>query len=199
MKNIRNNLLNGKKFVFPPFGFEDGNLSVNCPAGYITWSDLHKIYDKDQALQGNLRKAHKLSYRSLHPGNTKQNVSHLHYQFSTIAAIKSYFPERDDMSLFLAIFQKLWTIANSKQRFSTNPLGNAAVAGDGKTDFLRALANWIEDWQISPAFTLSPNTSSALILTLHAQSMLIDELLQDGYCYVLLGRFQGDPLERRFS
>ena len=75
VKNIRNNLLNGKKFVFPPFGFEDGNLSVNCPAGYITWSDLHKIYDKDQALQGNLRKAHKLSYRSLHPGNNKQNVS----------------------------------------------------------------------------------------------------------------------------
>ena len=50
VKNIRNNLLNGKKFVFPPFGFDDGNLSVNCPAGYITWSDLHKIYDKDQAL-----------------------------------------------------------------------------------------------------------------------------------------------------
>ena len=25
VKNIRNNLLMGKKFVFPPFGFEDGN------------------------------------------------------------------------------------------------------------------------------------------------------------------------------
>ena len=201
MKNIRNNLLNGKKFVFPPFNFDDGNLSINCPAGYITWSDLHKIYDKDQALQGNLKKAHKLSYRSLHPGNNKQNVTLALSIFdeTTIAAIKSYFPERDDMSLFLEIFQKWWTIANSKQRFSPNPLGNAAVAGDGKTDFFRALANWVEEWQTSPAFTLTPNTSSALILTLRAQTMLIDELLQDGYSYVLLGRFQSDPLERRFS
>ena len=129
--------MKGKKFVFPPFGFEDGNLSVNCPAGYITWSDLHKIYDKNQALQGNLRKAHKLSYRSLHPGNNKQNVSLALSIFveTTIAAIKSYFPERDDMSLFLAIFQKWWTIANSKQRSSLNPLVNAAVAGDRKQIF----------------------------------------------------------------
>ena len=162
---------------------------------------MHKVYDKDQALQSNLKKAHKLSYRSLHPGNNKQNVSLALSIFdeTTIAAIKSYFPERDDMSSFLENFQKWWTIANSKQRFSPNPLGNAAVAGDGKTHFFMALANWVEEWQTSPAFTLTSNTSSALILTLRAQTMLIEELLQDGYSYVLLGRFQSDPLERRFS
>ena len=102
VKNLRNNLLNGKKFVFPSFDFDDGNISVNCPAGYISWSDLHTIYDKDQELQGNLKKAHKLSYRSLNPGNNKQDVSFALSIFdeSTIAAVKSYLPKRDDVISF---------------------------------------------------------------------------------------------------
>ena len=85
------------------------------------------------------------------------------------------------MSSFLAIFQKWWTIANSKERYSPNPLGNAAVVGDGKTTFFRALADWVEEWQTSPAFTLTPQTSSVIILTLRAQAMLTDELLEEGY------------------
>ena len=36
MKNIRNNLLNGKKFVFPEFVYNDGlHININCPADYI--------------------------------------------------------------------------------------------------------------------------------------------------------------------
>ena len=47
---------------------------------------------------------------------------------------------------------------------------------------------------------LSKQTCSALVKTLRAQAALIDELLnEDGYIFVMTGRLQSDPLERRFS
>ena len=62
MKNIRNNLLNGKNFVFPKFIYSDGlNIDTNFPAGFIQWKDLYHIYDKDKGLPANLNKAPKLS------------------------------------------------------------------------------------------------------------------------------------------
>ena len=41
LKNIRNNLLNVKKYVFPTFESKIGEETFSCPAGYISWSDLH--------------------------------------------------------------------------------------------------------------------------------------------------------------
>ena len=74
IKNIRNNLLNAKNIVFAEFSYNQGNIQLHCPQGYIGWADLYNIYDKDKELKGNLRKAPKLSYQALHPGNNKQNV-----------------------------------------------------------------------------------------------------------------------------
>ena len=70
MKNIRNDLLNGEKFVFPEFIYNDGlNVDINFPAGLIEWKDLYDIYDKDRGWSADLNKAPKLSYQVLHPGN----------------------------------------------------------------------------------------------------------------------------------
>ena len=54
VKNIRNNLLNVKKYLFPAFESKIGEKTFSCPAGYVSWSDLHRVYDKDKELQGNL-------------------------------------------------------------------------------------------------------------------------------------------------
>ena len=81
-----------------------------------------------------------------------------------------------------------------------NHLGNAVRVGDGKTDFLEALADWLEKWHDDcPAFMLTSKMSYALVLTLRAQSGLIKELLSEGYDFVMISRLQGDPIERRFS
>ena len=80
------------------------------------------------------------------------------------------------------------------------PLGNAVRVGDGKTDFLEALADWLEKWHDDClAFTLTSTTSYALVLTFRAQSGLIKELLSEGYDFVMTSRLQSDPIERRFS
>ena len=70
MKNIRNNLLKGERFAFPEFIYNDGlNIDINFLGGFIQWKDLYDIYDKDKGLSANLKKAPKLSYQALHPGN----------------------------------------------------------------------------------------------------------------------------------
>ena len=44
MKNIRNNLLNRKKFVFLEFIYNDRlNIDINFPVGFIQWKDLYDI------------------------------------------------------------------------------------------------------------------------------------------------------------
>ena len=55
------------------------------------------------------------------------------------------------------------------------------------------------EWSTSPNFTLSPQTTTALVTTLRASASLTEELLQGGYDYVLTARFQSDPLELHFS
>ena len=52
---------------------------------------------------------------------------------------------------------------------------------------------------MSPAFTLTKQTSDALIRTCRCTAMLADDLLQDGYEFVLTARVQSDPLERGFG
>ena len=138
MKNIRNNLLNGKKFVFPEFIYGDGlNIDIDFPADFIQWKDLHNIYDKGKGLSTNLNKTPKLSYQALHPGNNKQSaplaLAIIHE--TTIAAARSYFPTRSDLSGFLNLINIWWIISNSKQRYTPNVLRNAIIFVYKKTDF----------------------------------------------------------------
>ena len=142
----------------------------------------------------------------LHPGKCKQCVPTALAIFhdTTSAAIQNYFPDRKDSAEFLRLFSKWWIMSNAKNRFSPNRLGHAAVKGDKKPEFFRAMADWIESWTnekipCSQKFTLSAQTSSALIRTLRAQAQLIEDLLDEGYEFVLTARFQSDPQERRFG
>lgn len=201
VRNIRTNLLNGKKFVFPEFNFNVCGLQISSPPGYISWHDLHTIHEKDQKLEANLRKAPKLSYKCLHPGNNKQktNLALGIFHETTIAACKSYSPERKDMANFLTLILTWWTISNSNNKYDPNFLGNAITKNDGKICFLENFADWLELWSECPNYSLSKQTSKALILTLRSHAMLICELLNEDYEYVLMRRFQSDPIENRFS
>ena len=116
----------------------------------MKWKILHDVFERDAQLDGNLKKARKLTLKVLHPGSNKQNVSLALAIFdeTTSAAIQLYFPQQSSAAKFLQLFQKLWIISNSKSQFSTtNYLGNAAVLEDEKPAFFRAFAAWLRDWQ----------------------------------------------------
>ena len=173
MKNIRNNLLNGKKFVFPEFIYNDDlNFDGNFPAGFIQQKDLYNIYDKDKGLSTNLNKAPKLSYQALHPGNNKQSVplalAIIHE--TTIAAARSHFQTRSDLSGVLNLINIWRTISNSTERYTPNVLGNAIIFGDKKTDYYRIFADQIDLWCVSPSFKLTCQTKSTQVTTLRAQA-----------------------------
>ena len=109
------------------------------PHGSIEWPLLHSVYDKDQLLDSHFQKAHKLTFRSLHPGDNKQNVSLALAVFdeTTSAGILSYCPHREDSARFLALINSWWKISNAKFVINTNNyLGRALKQGVGKIDFL---------------------------------------------------------------
>ena len=75
LKNIRNNLLNARRFIFPPFSFEEFSEEVYVPGGEIAWKLFHDVSEANKTLPVQLKKAPKLSNETLHPGNNKQNVT----------------------------------------------------------------------------------------------------------------------------
>ena len=61
------------------------------------------------------------------------------------------------------------------------------------------MCDWLIKWRDSSNLGLSKQTFNAFICTNQAIADLTTDLFNDGYQYVLTGRLQTDPLERRFS
>ena len=168
---------------------------------------LHDLTERDAQLDGNWKKASKLTVKVIHPASNKRNIllALASFDETTSAAIQSYFRQHSSAAGFLQLFQKWWIISNSKSQFSTtNYIGIAAVLGDEQPVFLRVFAAWLKDWQqerISNCerFTLTSQKASAFTRTLLYHASLIEDLLEEGYEFALTSRFQSDPTERRFT
>ena len=201
VKNIRNNLLSTKFFQIPALETTLVDVSINITPGPIYWSIFHRVHEKDLTIECHVRKAPKISYQALHPGNNKQSVPLALSIFhpTTITAIRQYFPEDTTTSSFLNLIHNWWLVVNAKERFHPDVIGNALTASDGKIEFLNMFANWLSDWRESKKHGLSRQSFDALISTNRAIADLSSDLLNEGYKYILTGRLQTDPLERRFS
>ena len=93
---------------------------------------------------------------------------------TTIAAIKSYMPDREDAASFVTLVNVRWT---------------TVISGDGKIDFWFAFANWLDCWKSSARLLcFSKQTFDALICTLRAQACLCQDLLEEGYEFVVVAK-----------
>ena len=121
------NLLNYKRFIFPAFEYDSFEDPISFKGGQVSWKLFHDVFEKDSLLEANLRKAPRITYKVLHPGNCKQNVPVAVAVFheSTSAALTSYFPEKKNAE-FLKLFNAWSIICNSKVQFSNHILGHAA-------------------------------------------------------------------------
>ena len=61
LKNIRNNLFNSQRFIFPSFKFDQFFDPIDVKRGEISWKLLHEVYDKDEKLPPNMKRVSKLS------------------------------------------------------------------------------------------------------------------------------------------
>ena len=99
---------------------------------------------------------------------------------------------------FVKVIWKWWTIANSRQQYTSNPLANAITNHDDKIEFYLKLADWLESWTCSN-FYLSKQTSKTLVLTLRSQAMMIKYILSEGYLFLLTQRLESNPIESRIQ
>ena len=120
--NIRNNLLNKKRFVFPSFSF-----SGFCDDIHFTWGKFSKkllniVYGKDEVLGVNFKKASKVTtpLSTLEKFEEHMSFTQDIFHDTTMATIKSYFPNRSGALSFLELFTKWWVISNSKNKFFFN-------------------------------------------------------------------------------
>lgn len=100
----------------------------------------------------------------------------------TVVTVSScYFPDRLNMSGVLDIFYKWWTIVNFKQQFQPNELGNALV----KETNNRVLQSFSRLGQkLKPA-----QKSSAFAFTIWSHLMLMREILENDYEFILKSKF----------
>ena len=170
IQNIRNNLLNNKRFIFPPFISQGLYDDVDVTGSEISWRMLHEVYERDENLQAHLKAAPKLASKVLHPESYKQSVPEVLAIFhpTTSAVIKNYFPDPDDAAELLNLINTWWIISNAKDQYNfSHSLGNATVINGQKPEFLRAMSNWVEKWEQEKIpncakFCLSTPTSNAL-------------------------------------
>ena len=78
------------------------------------------------------------------------------------------------------------------------------INNNGKPQFLRDLASWIEmsdelKFTNTENIILYAQTSSEMKRTLWCQAALIEDLLTDDFDFVLTASLQSDPPERRYS
>ena len=74
IKNARNNLRNHKRFLFLSFIFNGFKDSINVTGGELKWKMPYDVFERDSQLDGNLKKAPKLTLKVLHLVSNKQNV-----------------------------------------------------------------------------------------------------------------------------
>ena len=176
-------------------------ISHKFPAGEVHWSYLHTIHSLDNVQSAHLRQAPKINYSVLHPGNNKLSVplALAIFEPTTTTALLHYIPHDTVTPSFLKLFHSWWLIVNAKERFHPNTVGNALVSNDEKISFLCKMNAWLTEWRDSNQLGLTRQTFNALIWTNDAIVELCSDLLESGYQFILTGRLQTDPLERRFS
>ena len=74
IKSICNNLLYHKRFLFPPYDFEEFYEGFCVPAGEVRWQIFRRINEEGKKLDAYLRTAPKITASVIQPGSCKQRV-----------------------------------------------------------------------------------------------------------------------------
>src|SRR6218665_1349082 len=215
-KCIRNNWINQKDsdqtFLFPDM--LDANLLHKAK-----FNILKQLHENEK---NNLVKlAPSLSFKALNPSNTeRQSVPLMLCIFNekVVAALTLLSQQQnpkfdkasvDDTLVFIDIIVSLWKMLNVKHPFKDRNLQDQKCDPVRKVDdhqllYFDSVVQWLQRWEAGNTSNrngmLTRETASALQHTLKSMVLLVRYLLESlDFKYVLMGKFQTDYLEYRFS
>nr|CAH7731460.1 unnamed protein product [Callosobruchus chinensis] len=209
LKCIRNNWINtknNKTLTYPDF--ETGEKKF---ANFNSLIRLHQLEHHKL-----LKFGYSLSLKALLPTTfERQNVNLCLKIFNpfVIEALLNFgtnIEHSTETASFINIILTWWKIVNVKTPFKgqrlldnlQSPINSTpANSDDPKLLFLSKMINWLDKWK-SDDFPnkLSSQTHTALLHTLHGMLEIVKYCFEElNLNYVLLGKFQTDPLENRFG
>ncbi len=207
-KNIYNNFVNKKEFLFP--GFEKGEVPFTA-----CFCHLEELYQLE--LGKPVKIAYKLNDKVLHPSaieKTNVKLADAAFHESTIAGLEFYASLKPDWRgtvKFLKLVRRWWNIVNVKtpnHGIRKKDESRKAVTEDNQASlqFLLKFDKWLKEWkEVSKVMEknqkcLTNETFTAVSHTSRGLVALAEYLLEEkGFSYVLLGQVQSDPIERRFG
>ena len=200
-KNIRNNWITEKSQTLE---FIDPETNETCTA---KWKHLIEIYNSD--LESDL-KATKLDYKTLHPNNFEKQKVHLAcnvFNEKTCAVLDGK-TGMEGTSKFIKLVTRMWNILNIRScdiaaRLNDPDRETFTDPNDPRLDFLLKMATMFKQMDNSVRWNrvkgLTGETANALHRTLVGIVELIRILLNQGYAYVLPGKFSSDRIEGEFG
>lgn len=203
-KNYFTNFLNHT--IFTPPDFKNKPVSAN-------FNHVSQLYHHE--LRKPVKLAHKLTQKVLSPRPIERcNVMLADRLFheSTIAALRFYAkigenPDWGKTANFLEVIRTWWNIINvrttsagwRKRDEQRKPIFGTDC---DQIQFMNSFGSWLREWQGmgNKKESLSRETFFCAIQTTTAIPKLVDHLLKKkSLSYVLLGKMNSDPIERRFG
>lgn len=208
LKCIRNNWLNSKPeqvLTYPDMS----DFSTIRTARFQAVRKLHEL-EHDKLLKF----GYSLNVKALFPSNIeKQNVKLALKIFNSfvIEGLKQFgsnITNSDDTAIFIGTILRWWHIVNVKTPLKgkrlNDPYQEPIIADridDPKLVFLNNFLDWLDEWKQSKySHKLTNQTHTALTHTVYCMLEIVKYCFHDlKMNYILLGKFQTDPLERRFG
>jgi hypothetical protein len=200
-KNVFTNLLNRREFHCPPF---DGQ---SISANFRHVEELYKI-----EMTHAVKYAYKLTDKVLAPQpieRSRVQLADAFFDDSTINGLEQICRDEKwkETAQFLRLIRRFWNCVNVQSKFAVNRKRDdrrlPITAEDRRQlEFLASFSAWLSEWQkMATAKTeLSRETFLAIRQTTAALTDLATYLLDEKKLeYVLLGKVNSDPLERRFG
>ena len=211
LKCVRNNWINQIDQTFRYPDHATATTGVLCKASF---AHLKQLYDSEQSAV--IKMAPSLTYTSLHPNNLQRqsvNLALKVFNEKNIAALeqfgKSINCDLSGTQNFISTIVQLWKILNVKHHFQGQRLNDPFCepincVTDWKLQWLQSFSLWLCSWESSSVpqkqGVLTRETMFALKHTTSTMCCLVEYLLSKlQFRYVLLGKFQTDYLEFRFS
>lgn len=202
LKCIRNNFLNASELLFiPP---EETEVKT------AKWSDLVKLFEFETSNSQSVKQSrlNKMSVNPSHISRQRVDLTLRVFCPETAAALQTF--GAHETATFVSLVSDFFTIMNTKSPEAAKKLKNPLRKPITRTETsvlqtLNSFAKMIKNMKPQHSRrrpsekTLSMDTAKAIVAAIEGFCEMANYLLDNGYLYVVLGRYTNDHIEKLFG